>query len=275
MPDLRSQEVLARTIAAYLRRAAEWLADYRDAAAEGRGTAANHLFYAGEAVVLAVLAAEGLNVARGEQHQFGVAIRRLPDESPHGRGAHGPPNPARLGASLQRGGLGGAVGLAGPGRSQAVLSPEQEAEVAEWVRQGPDLARDGVVRWRRADLARAIEAKFGVVLAERRQHQHRAAAAGLPALGAPPPAPRPRRGGAGVFRADFAPLVDAALPEHARGKPPDLWWQDDARIGQQGTLARVWARLAQGSVRRSRMKWQDEGERGSRPAAPRDQRRYA
>ena len=47
------------------------------------------------------------------------------------------------------------------------LSVEQEAEVAAWVRRGPDLAEHGVVRWRRADLARAIEAKFGVVLAER------------------------------------------------------------------------------------------------------------
>lgn len=34
----------------------------------------------------------------------------------------------------------------------------------------------------------------------------------------------------------------------------ELWWQDEARIGQQGTLTRIWA------------------ERGSRPAAPRDQR---
>ena len=48
--------------------------------------------------------------------------------------------------------------------------------------------------------------------------------------------------------------MDAALPEHARGKPLELWWQDEARIGQQGTLTRVWAK------------------RGSRPSAPRDQR---
>jgi len=33
-----------------------------------------------------------------------------------------------------------------------------------------------------------------------------------------------------------------------------LWWQDEARIGQQGSLTYVWA------------------ERGSRPRAPRDQR---
>ena len=39
--------------------------------------------------------------------------------------------------------------------------------MAEWVREGPDLARDGVVRWRRADLSRRIAACFGMTLAER------------------------------------------------------------------------------------------------------------
>lgn len=64
------------------------------------------------------------------------------------------------------------AGLAGlsdrhGGGTRPLLSPEQEAELAGWVRQGPELAEHGVVRWRRADLARAIEARFGVVLAER------------------------------------------------------------------------------------------------------------
>jgi transposase len=47
------------------------------------------------------------------------------------------------------------------------LTAEQEAEVAAWVRAGPDLAEDGVVRWRRKDLAARIERRFGIVLAER------------------------------------------------------------------------------------------------------------
>ena len=46
------------------------------------------------------------------------------------------------------------------------LSAEQEAEVASWVRSGEDLAEDGVVRWRRCDLAHKIARRFGVVLAE-------------------------------------------------------------------------------------------------------------
>jgi hypothetical protein len=41
---------------------------------------------------------------------------------------------------------------------------------------------------------------------------------------------------------------------HARGKPLEIWWQDEARVGQQGTLTRVWAK------------------RGSRPVIPRDRR---
>ena len=41
---------------------------------------------------------------------------------------------------------------------------------------------------------------------------------------------------------------------HARNRPIELWWQDEARVGQQGTVTRIWA------------------ERGTRPRAPRDQR---
>jgi hypothetical protein len=48
--------------------------------------------------------------------------------------------------------------------------------------------------------------------------------------------------------------VKAALPEAACGKPLEVWYQDEARVGQQGTLTRTWA------------------ERGTRPRAPRDTR---
>jgi len=48
-----------------------------------------------------------------------------------------------------------------------LLSPEQKAELAQMVREGPDPAVDGVVRWRRIDLKRKIEDRFGVVMHER------------------------------------------------------------------------------------------------------------
>jgi len=61
-------------------------------------------------------------------------------------------------------GLRDRAGETGPKRR---LLPEQEAEVADLVRRGPDPAVHGVVRWRRADLARLVAERFGVVLAER------------------------------------------------------------------------------------------------------------
>ena len=47
------------------------------------------------------------------------------------------------------------------------LSAAQQAELAEIVETGPDLGVDGVVRWRRIDLQRVIEERFGVAYHER------------------------------------------------------------------------------------------------------------
>jgi hypothetical protein len=46
--------------------------------------------------------------------------------------------------------------------------------------------------------------------------------------------------------------VKAAVSADARATPLEIWFADEARVGQQGTLTRVWA------------------QRGSRPRAPRD-----
>ena len=47
------------------------------------------------------------------------------------------------------------------------LSAEQEKEVAGWMRAGPELAKDKVVRWRRLDIQTRIAELFGVALHER------------------------------------------------------------------------------------------------------------
>jgi transposase len=47
------------------------------------------------------------------------------------------------------------------------LSPEQLAAFVEIVETGPDRQKDGVVRWRRIDLKRVIEERFGVDYHER------------------------------------------------------------------------------------------------------------
>jgi transposase len=55
---------------------------------------------------------------------------------------------------------------AGAGRPR-LLSDEQMAALSEIVETGPDLESDGVVRWRRIDLKRVVEERFGVVYSER------------------------------------------------------------------------------------------------------------
>ncbi len=60
----------------------------------------------------------------------------------------------------------GLTNRAGAGRSRR-LSPEQMRELAAIVEAGPDPTVDGVVRWRRIDLQRVIEERFGVVYSER------------------------------------------------------------------------------------------------------------
>ena len=73
------------------------------------------------------------------------------------------------------------------------LSAEQQAKVAEWVEQGPDLERDGVVRWRCVDLQQRIMQEFAVALHERTVGKP-ARAGFLPAL-CQPIQPSPLLGG--------------------------------------------------------------------------------
>ena len=47
------------------------------------------------------------------------------------------------------------------------LSAGQEAELDRWVEDGPELERDGVVRWRCRDLQARIEREFGARFHER------------------------------------------------------------------------------------------------------------
>ena len=131
------------------------------------------------------------------------------------------------------------------------LSAEQQAELAEIVETGPDRAIDGVVRWRRIDLQRVIEERFGVDYHERtigkllkaRLLAHQRAAA---------PSRAGRRDHRGVQK-NFPRTLKAHLADVTR-KPIEIWFQDEARIGQKNGLVRQWAR------------------RGTRPRQPADQR---
>ena len=63
-------------------------------------------------------------------------------------------------------GIAGLVDRPRPGRP-ARLSPGQVAALVEIVEAGPDVAVDGVVRWRCADLTGVVANRFEVALSER------------------------------------------------------------------------------------------------------------
>ena len=63
-------------------------------------------------------------------------------------------------------GLSGLSNCKAPG-PRPLLSAEQKAELAALIEAGPEPEKDGVVRWRRVDLKRKIEALFGVKMHER------------------------------------------------------------------------------------------------------------
>ena len=120
-------------------------------------------------------------------------------------------------------------------------------------RAGSGPRRDGVVRWRCVDLQLRISRSLPVQLHERTAGKLLRRLLVPAAVGASA-APAEQARGTSGFQHSFADLVTAALPPQAAGRPVEIWFTDEARVGQQGTLD---ARVAK---------------RGSRPRALRDRR---
>ncbi len=130
------------------------------------------------------------------------------------------------------------------------LDETQRVAVGRWLEDGPDA---GVPVWTLARLKAKIEACFGVVMSVEAVRRL------LRALGFRKLSPRPLHPKAdpqrqAEFRSDFSAIAASSLPQGTDPARVDVWFQDEARIGQKGMLTRVWAR------------W------GSRPRVPRDHR---
>src|SRR4051794_7347336 len=176
---------------------------------------------------------------------------------------HGPAGLARLGGPPQRGGpprpaRPAAVGARGPapapggkrGGGPAWAGAGEGGGGGDGRRPGPGSRPGGGGALARGRPAGPDRGPLRGPPARAHGRQGAARARLRPPVGAAQ-APEGGRGGAGGVQKGFADLVAGALPGHARGKPVEVWFQDEARVRQQGTLTRVWAR------------------RGTRPRGPR------
>jgi len=130
-------------------------------------------------------------------------------------------------------GLKGLRNRVAPG-AKPKLSAQQQREVAELVRQGPDLAEHGVVRWRRIDLSRVIEQRYGIKLAER------SVGALLRRLGFRRISVRPR-----------CPAQDAASQE-AHKKTSPIWSQPPSRRTRAASRSSFGGRMKRASASKAR-----------------------
>jgi transposase len=153
-------------------------------------------------------------------------------------GGDGPADAVRLGSSVQRCGPRG-LDRQLDGGSKPRLSGEQSAEHAAIVESGPDREKDGVVRWRRIDLKRVIAERFGVDSHERYVGKL------LKKLGFSHVSARPRHPGQDeriveAFKKYFSRTLSAHLDGLPHETPLEIWFQDEARIGQKNGQVRQW-----------------------------------
>ena len=121
-----------------------------------------------------------------------------------------------------------------------LLSAPQMEELTTIVIQGPDPERHRVVRRRRIDLCEEAARRWSVRVCEqtvgRWLRQLR-----MTRLQPRPVHPKKDLEAEVAFEKNFAQLVKEALPASAAAKVIEIWFQHEARVGQQGSLEYIWA----------------------------------
>ncbi|MCJ7787216.1 MAG: IS630 family transposase [Methyloceanibacter sp.] len=134
------------------------------------------------------------------------------------------------------------------------LNDAHRLAIARMIESGPIPAIHGVVRWRLIDLAQWIFEEFRITIAKQTLSRE------LRSMGYRKLSARPRHhaqaeGAIEDFKKNFpARLDEIACAKKVDSDKIEIWFQDEARIGQKNKITRRWAK------------------RGTRPSAPRDQR---
>ena len=133
------------------------------------------------------------------------------------------------------------------------LNDVQRQAIAGMIESGPIPAVHGVLRWRLIDLAQWIFEEFRIAIAKQTLSRE------LRAMGYRKLSARPRHYAQAAGAIEDLKKASARLDAIAREKAVgidtiEIWFADEARIGQKNKISRRWAK------------------RGTRPSAPRDQR---
>ena len=165
---------------------------------------------------------------------------------------YGPPDAARLGPSLQRFGSEQASRQLDRRSKASPFGGATGSDRRQIVEADPDREVDGVVRWRRLDLKRVIAERFGV------DFHPRYVGKLLKKLGFSHISARPPHPAEGERIVEASKKFPHALKAHLdclpEITPVEIWFEDEARIGQKNGQVRQWAK------------------RGTRPRQPADQR---
>jgi putative transposase len=129
------------------------------------------------------------------------------------------------------------------------LNDEHRAALAVMLESGPIPAVHGVVRWRVIDLCQRLGEEYEVTVAKLELR-----AMGYRKLSARPRHHEQAAGAIETFK-NWPATVAAIAQERGLDRSTiEVWFADEARVGQKNKIARRWAK------------------RGSRPSAPSDQR---
>jgi transposase len=149
-------------------------------------------------------------------------------------------------------GIAGLLSRPAPGPTPK-LTEAQMAELYELVVAGPDPMKHQVVRWRCVDLRAEVAQRFSVTVPERTIGKWLRKLK-LTRLQPRPYHPKKDEAAQQAFKENFSSILKQALLSTTAATPVEIWFQDEARVGQKGTHAYVWAPV------------------GSRPAMVRDNR---
>ncbi|KAB0454041.1 MULTISPECIES: IS630 family transposase [Agrobacterium tumefaciens complex] len=136
---------------------------------------------------------------------------------------------------------------------EPLLNDKQRKALIEAVEKGPVPYLDGVVRWRLVDLVQWLWQEHRISVS-RQTLGRELNAMGYRKLTARPKHHAQDSQAIEEFKKNFPAAVAEIAAGAARGKQVEIWFQDEARIGQKNKITRRWAR------------------RGTRPSAPHDQR---